>query len=84
MAKQARSTFERVKAIIGGGIFLVSPEDITPNADLVEDLGFDSLDFVELAMALEEEFQIMEITDEEMEPVKTVADVVELMERKTS
>ena len=49
----------------------VKPEDIKPEASFVEDLGADSLDTVELVMALEEEFET-EIPDEEGEKINTV------------
>ena len=49
----------------------VKPEDIKPEASFVEDLGADSLDTVELVMALEEEFET-EIPDEEAEKITTV------------
>jgi acyl carrier protein len=61
-------------------------EDITESASLVDDLGFDALDHIELAMELEEEFKLGDgaITDEDMdeEAVKTVADVLAMLERK--
>ncbi|MFN3713367.1 MAG: acyl carrier protein [Alcanivoracaceae bacterium] len=49
----------------------VKPEDVKPEASFVEDLGADSLDTVELVMALEEEFET-EIPDEEAEKINTV------------
>jgi acyl carrier protein len=48
---------------------------VTPDASFIEDLGADSLDIVELVMALEEEYD-MEISDEEAEKIRTVQDVV--------
>jgi acyl carrier protein len=52
---------------------------VTPDASFIEDLGADSLDIVELVMALEEEYD-MEITDEEAEKIRTVRDVVNYIE----
>ena len=53
--------------------------DVTPEASVVDDLGADSLDVVELVMALEEEFDI-EIPDEEAEKIKSVNDIFSHME----
>jgi acyl carrier protein len=60
----------------------VDPTDVTSEASLMEDLGADSLDFVELAMAIERDFNII-IEDEEMEKVQTVGQLVQLIEEKT-
>ena len=61
---------ERVKKIIGEQLG-VEEDEVTPEASFVEDLGADSLDTVELVMALEEEFGI-EIPDEDAEKILTV------------
>jgi len=53
----------------------VERSEVTPEAVFVEDLGADSLDLVELIMAMEEEFG-MEIADEEAEKLRTVQDVI--------
>ncbi len=59
----------------------VDPERVKPEASFIDDLGADSLDIVELVMAMEEEFDI-EIPDEEAEKLKTVQDVYKYLEGK--
>ena len=66
---------ERVQKIIVEQLG-VKPEDVKPAASFVEDLGADSLDTVELVMALEEEFET-EIPDEEAEKISTVLAAVD-------
>ena len=65
----------RVKAIIADQLG-VSEEEVKPEARFIEDLGADSLDIVELIMAMEEEFET-EIPDEEAEKILTVGDTIE-------
>ncbi len=57
----------------------VNPDEVKPDSKFVEDLGADSLDVVELVMALEEKFDI-EIPDDEAEKIQTVQDVVNYIE----
>lgn len=57
----------------------VKEEEVTPEASFVEDLGADSLDTVELVMALEEEFET-EIPDEEAEKITTVKEAIDYIE----
>lgn len=59
----------------------VNPEQVTPQASFIEDLGADSLDTVELVMAFEEEFGA-EIPDEDAEKLKTVGGVIEYLKGK--
>ena len=68
-------TFERVKAIVAEQLS-VEAEKIKPQSVFMDDLGADSLDTVELVMALEEAFEI-EIPDEDAEKIKTVQDTVD-------
>ena len=56
-------------------------ENITPEKDFVQDLGADSLDVVELIMALEEEFGI-EIPEDDAENIKTVGDAINYIKQK--
>ena len=71
---------ERVKSIIVDQLG-VSLEEVTPQASVIEDLGADSLDIVELIMALEEEYE-MEIPDEDAEKIQTVDDVTKYIQSK--
>jgi len=66
---------ERVKSIIVEQLG-VDPAEVKPEAQFVNDLGADSLDTVELIMALEEEFD-MEIPDEKAEKIKTVREALD-------
>ncbi len=63
---------QKVKNIIADQLG-VGEEEIKPTSSFIEDLGADSLDIVELVMAMEEEFEV-EIPDEEAENIKTVQD----------
>ena len=71
----SEEVFEKVKGIIVDQL-QVSEASVTLEASFIDDLGADSLDLVELIMALEEEFDI-EIPDGDAEKVVTVNDVVE-------
>ena len=78
----AESVHDRVRAIIAEQLG-VKIEEVTDNASFVEDLGADSLDTVELVMALEEEFGI-EIPDEDAEKMVTVGDSMRYIDQKTA
>ena len=71
---------EKVKQIIVEQLG-VEEAEVTPTASFVDDLGADSLDTVELVMALEEAFEI-EIPDEDAENIRTVKDASEYIEKK--
>lgn len=70
------STFERVKEVIAEQLGIEDVDTITMETTFIDDLGADSLDIVELIMALEEEFD-MEIPEAEAEKITSVGDVVD-------
>ncbi len=72
--------FERVKEVIGEQLGIEDIESITMETTFIDDLSADSLDIVELIMALEEEFD-MEIPEAEAEKIVTVGDAVEYIEK---
>lgn len=67
--------FEKLQELIAEQ-FSVSEEAVTMDTSFADDLGADSLDIVELMMALEEEFDISEAEEEELVKLQTVGDVV--------
>ena len=73
---------EKIKAIIAEQLG-VKPEEVTPQASFIDDLGADSLDTVELIMALEEEFSV-KIPDEDAEKMTTVGDAIKYIEQKAA
>lgn len=73
---------ERVKNIIVDQLG-VENNNVKPDAKFIDDLGADSLDIVELVMAMEEEFGL-EISDEDAEKIRTVQDVVKYIEARTN
>lgn len=73
---------EKVKGIIVEQLG-VSMEEVTPEASFIEDLGADSLDIVELVMALEEVYDL-EISDEDAEKIQTVQDVINYIQEKVA
>ena len=78
--RKATKVDERVKKIIAEQLG-VEEDEVTPEASFVEDLGADSLDTVELVMALEEEFEI-EIPDEDAEKILTVGKALDYIKEK--
>lgn len=73
------TVFDRVKGIVVEQLG-VDEAEVTPEASFVDDLGADSLDVVELVMALEEEFEI-EIPDEDAEKIVKVSEAVKYIEQ---
>ncbi len=72
-------SMERIKKVIAGQLG-IDESKITENSSFVDDLGTDSLDIVELIMALEEEFNL-EIPDKDVEKMKTVGDVIKYLDK---
>ncbi|GAA0768843.1 MULTISPECIES: acyl carrier protein [Clostridium] len=72
--------FEKIRAKIAEQLS-IDENDITMDSGFVDDLGADSLDLVELIMALEEEFD-MEIPDEDAEKITIVGDVVDYIKAR--
>ena len=70
--------FEKIRDIICDQLEL-EEEDVTMDSVLLEDLGADSIDLADLVMTFEDEFD-MEISDEDLEKIKTVADIVKFIE----
>jgi acyl carrier protein len=75
----AASVQERVREIISEQLN-VSKDEVVPEASFTDDLGADSLDLVELVMALEEEFEI-EVSDEDAEKIRKVKDVFDYIDK---
>jgi acyl carrier protein len=73
--------FEKVKRILIEKLS-VNEADIKEDSSLVDDLGVDSLDLVELLMKFEEEFKV-EISEEESQKILTIKDIVDFIEGKT-
>jgi acyl carrier protein len=80
MPQANKSIAERVKDIVIEQLG-INPDQVTPQAKFIEDLGADSLDTVDLVMAAEEEFNI-EISDEEAEKFETVAEAIRFIEER--
>lgn len=74
------SVLEKIKEIISEQLD-VAPEEVTPEASFVDDLGADSLDLTELIMAMEDEFGL-EIDDEEAQNLRTVKEVIDYVEAR--
>ena len=75
--------FDKVKKIVAEQLSVDDTAKITPQSKFMDDLGADSLDTVELVMALEEEFDI-EIPDEAAEQILTVQDAVDYINNKVT
>jgi len=71
--------FDKVKEILSSQ-FDVDADSITLDTDIVDDLGADSLDLVDMLMSLEDEFNIGEVPDEMVEKIRTVGQLVTYIE----
>jgi len=71
---------KKIKQIIAEQLG-ISEEEINPEASFIEELGADSLDIVELIMAMEEEFE-MEISDEDAEKMLSVQDAIDYVKKR--
>ena len=76
----SEDTTRRVKDLIAESLG-VNPAEVNPDASFIDDLGADSLDIVELVMAIEKEFGI-EIPDEDAEKISTVKDAINYINDK--
>ena len=73
--------FQTMKELVAEQ-FAMEPAEVTMETSFEEDLGADSVDLVELVMAMEEEFQIGEVREEELGGLSTVGDCVEFLSKK--
>ncbi|MCH5207045.1 MAG: acyl carrier protein [Oscillospiraceae bacterium] len=73
--------FEKVKSLIAEQLDVSDVNSITENSSITDDLGADSLDVVDLVMALEDEFSV-DIPEDQVENIKTVGDIVKYIEDK--
>ena len=72
------NTLEKVKQLVAEQL-CISADDIKDDANIIEDLGADSLDVVELLMSFEDEFNVS-IPDEKLEELKTIKQIVEAID----
>ena len=72
---------DKIKTIVAEQLG-VSEDEVTPEASFTDDLGADSLDIVELVMAIEEEYGI-EISDDDAEKIQTIQDAISYIEERT-
>ena len=78
------TTFERVRDVVVRQL-KVKPEEVTPQASLVDDLRADSLDIVDLTIAIEEDFADtaeFEIRDEDAENIRTIQDILDFLAKQ--
>ena len=74
------STFEKVRNMLVDKLG-VAEDKITPDSEIIKDLGADSLDLVEMLLSLEENFGVT-VSDEQTENIKTVKDIVDIIDNQ--
>jgi acyl carrier protein len=74
------STFEKVRNMLVYKLG-VAEDKITPDSEIIKDLGADSLDLVEMLLSLEENFGVT-VSDEQTETIKTVKDIVDIIDNQ--
>lgn len=74
------NTFEKIASLMAEQLG-IDKDSITPESEIIKDLGADSLDVVEMLLDLEKEYGV-EISDEQAAELKTVGDIVKLVENK--
>lgn len=74
------STFEKVRNMLVDKLG-VAEDKITPDSEIIKDLGADSLDLVEMLLSLEENFGVT-VSDEQTETIKTVKDIVDIIDNQ--
>ncbi|MBD1822649.1 acyl carrier protein [Cyanobacteria bacterium FACHB-63] len=79
----SQELFDKLKAIVAEQLSIDDPSTIRPESNFQNDLGADSLDVVELVMAIEEEFEI-EIPDEAAEKMTTVQEAVDYISSRVA
>lgn len=72
--------YEKLKELILSQ-FGIDEDQLTPDTDIVDDLGADSLDVMEMLMALEEEYGIL-VVDDDVSELRTISEIVEFVENK--
>lgn len=82
MSEVGESVAGKVREIVASQLG-VEEGEVTPEASILDDLGADSLDVVELVMALEEEFDL-EVPDEDVETLRTIGDVARYIAERVS
>ncbi len=70
---------EKIKELIAEQL-CISPDDISDTADIINDLGADSLDIVEMLMTLEDSFSV-KIPDEQVDKLRTVNDILKILSK---